>query len=588
MNLDELRFDPTRYMSLEEALPIIYQLQDDDSPFESVGEWELSPETTSVIPFMDEWTKRIDNILDKLAQGSGIYNLLIKERGCTLAEYKDLFNSSIDPKDYIDYPAYLYFARHTIDKSTLWNFTQGKQPNEQNYIKDLQEDKPTALSFFFDRLQAMIPYKNLKRSAYISGKAGSGKSELMKLLFYGIQKRSQSKNSATLVAIDPHGDLVRQIKNFHLNRANRERVIYIDPYLKEGYTPVINPLELSSKDERSIDVMAQQISKVFKELIGRGGNDTKVSTNMDAVLIPCIYTLLRKGDATLEDLQRFMDDNYNKDLVALGKKSPHKRHRTFFEREFHNSLLNISKSSIRIKLQSLLNYPTFANILCGKSTIDLEHELNSGKVILFNLSKGRIGDETSKAFGAFLVAFMSGIAMKREAIPEKQRKPTFAFIDECHNYIIESTKDILAEARKYALHLILANQYIFQISKDYQQEIKSNTDVKIAGRNDQDHFKNLAPSMGVKTDQLNKLKNHNFYIKVGDKSPLKFKPSPILIDDPSYYLTKQEQQDFDDYMVYDSGYYAKLDNGDSEEYTAGQKPDDPNTPPTNEFRYDNL
>lgn len=109
---------------------------------------------------------------------------------------------------------------------------------------------------------------------------------------------------------------------------------------------------------------------------------------MDAVIKPCVATLLRLEGSDLRDLKRFMGKQ-NKDLVALGKRSPDPEHREFFENGFHNEQYNITKNSLYIKLQSLLNSPVFRRLVVGKSTVNLQHAFNTGKVVIFDVAKSR-------------------------------------------------------------------------------------------------------------------------------------------------------------------------------------------------------
>ncbi len=96
----------------------------------------------------------------------------------------------------------------------------------------------------------------------------------------------------------------------------------------------------------------------------------------------------------------------------------------------------------------MLNYPKFYDLVIGKSTVHLEKEINAGKVIIFRIPP-LVGDEASGAIGRLLIATITGIAKNRSNNEYRQRKPTFLFIDEFQNYITNSLKIILAQARKW-------------------------------------------------------------------------------------------------------------------------------------------
>lgn len=270
---------------------------------------------------------------------------------------------------------------------------------------------------------------------------------------------------------------------------------------------------------------------------------------MRALVMPCIATLLRRGDASLIDLQRFMDDAQNEDLVDLGKKSPNPSHRNFFATQFYNAVYKRTKSSVFTKIQSLLNSHTFYNLVTGPSTFNLEQAMNEGKVILFNLSKGRMGVEASEAFGRFVIASIQMIAQRRAQIKETKRKQAFVFIDEFENYVTDSIQIILKEARKYRVSLILAHQTIEGIrSQELLSNVLNNTEVKLIGRNGVRTLKELSREIGVELTTLQEMKKYHFYVKAGDRTPYQFKTDAFL-KGAGYKLTQEELESLDAYQL---------------------------------------
>jgi len=539
-----------------------------------IGIKSLSSANNEIDVFMNLWTSKLDvflqklrNIMDKAkAQGKEkrykkaqlIYILFFQQRGCTFYEYVDLFDLSIQPEDYFKYPAFEFFC--IVNDQQRRKFIFEQQATKESFTNHFAEYKLPALNFFFERLSAMIPYSDMKRHTYVSGKSGSGKSELLKTLFYRLQKRSSPKNFNTLILIDPTGDLAKEIKTFRLNKKYQERLIYIDPFLHKGYAPTINPLRINSRgmDAQQINLMTEDLVQVFDELLL---NDSSLSGNMRAILFPCIYTLIKKGNSSLRELQRFMNDDENQDLLDLALKVAPETHKPILQK-FRDSFYKRTKQSVFVKLQNVLNAAPVANALCGKNTIDLEKEMNSGKIIVFNLAQGELGKQSSTAYGAFLVAFIAGLVRRRVKIKKEFRKPTFLFIDECQNYMTDSTKEILDESRKYGIHFVLANQFIHQLKERWKDSIMSNTDVKILGRNTPKHFREMAEEFGIDKKVLKKLKKFNFYVKSGDRNAIKFKTSPALtrLDDTNFFLNKTEIEELDNYLLYKSGIYRKLPN----------------------------
>lgn len=524
---------PGQIFSKEEFFDLLKKHLDiQDGQVLTIGiiDWTTLPDF--VREFMQIWVHRIEQLLE-YGDSNGQERFLehfFRERGITYREFLSLYDEDIKQETYQLYDAYRWFG--IVNEAQRRFFILDRTNDLEGYAKTLSGSSLRAWKFFSDT-NAPLPVEAMKRHCYISGLSGSGKSELMKLIFYHLQEQTDH----TLVLLDPHGDLAQEVLEFTFKEP--ERVVYIDPYLFENKFPVFNPFDIPQRDDYSIEIYTQQIVKVFQELL----SGATLSLQMQALLTPCVATLLKRKGSSLYDLQRFMIDGHNEDLVRLGKASKNPSHRLFFEREFHNKLYQSTKLSIYTKVLSLLNTRTFFNMTVGESTIDLEAEINEGKIILFNLSKGKMGEEASEAFGRFVVSALQSIAQRRGAVEKEERKPTFLFIDEFQNYVTSSVEAILAETRKYGLHLVFANQFIDQVyAKSIRQAIKTNTDIKIMGRNEDDHFEQFADSLLVEKEDLLRLKPFEFYVKAGARPTYKMK-SVHVFHDSSLKSTAQEKED---------------------------------------------
>lgn len=273
---------------------------------------------------------------------------------------------------------------------------------------------------------------------------------------------------------------------------------------------MINPLQIKNPTEQKIDHRTQHLVHVFKELLP----NATLSHNMEALLYPCISTLLRLGNTSLVDLQAFMDDKRNKKWVKLGLKSPYLQERNFFQYDFQQGIYKLTKASLQSKLQTLLNRPSFYHLINGQNTLDVNTEMQKGNVMVFNLSKGQLGIETSQIFGRLLLAMIQSIAQSRSHIPKKFRKDCFVFIDECHNYISPSLDLILKEARKFGVYLVLANQNMSDIQPlRLLNNLLNNTDVKIIGANGNRSRQILSKEVGLKIDEFNGLQPYEFILQ---------------------------------------------------------------------------
>ena len=509
-----------------------------------------------------------------------IFNELLIRRGLNYEEFIDLF-SITDIKQENPYSGEIesninfhplwkkIYDYYGITKNELIFITTKYKPTLDDYLQFLEHQKMLNIRKILDFFAPVfLKEEYFERHAYITGMTGSGKSELIKVLVYGLafnKKPFQTnileafnkpafKKDKSIIVIDPHGDLAEQIAKWKEFKEveNYKNLVYIDPFLDKEYTPILNPFDIKDKSEETIDILAQELTKVFQELI----KDSKLTLQMETLLNPCISTLLRRENSTLRDLQRFMNDELNQDLVEEGLKSPNPAHRDFFKYAFYSKTYTPTKQSIFTKIQSLLNSKIFHNLVIGKSTIDLEKLINERKIIIFNLSKGKLGTDTSEAFGRLIIALLNSIASKRADLPENKRIKTFLFIDEFQNYISKSIETTLTENRKYKLFMILSQQLLGQgMNTQMKNVILSNTFVKFIGMNALNTLKALSNETGIELEKLQKLDKGEFYIKIGNKPAFKFKTTDFLLGNKNSMLPN-EWEKIKKYQI--ENYYQKI------------------------------
>ena len=347
----------------------------------------------------------------------------------------------------------------------------------------------------------------------------SGKTECVKL----IQARLIVDGKGSIIIFDPHGDLAKQTARMI---EDKRSVVYIDPSLKNGITPTINPFRLKKNDERTSSIMAQEILNAFESIIG-----ADFSPNMEALLIPCIYTLLRKGDSGVDELLIFMDDENNDYLIELGLQSPIKAHRNFFRNQFSKKKFEVTKNAIATKLQLLLNNPIFSNFITVDSTLNLEKLVNTtGKIIIFRLPKDTMR-KTLEPAAKLIMALIQSIVLKRANLPEELRPQTYLILDEFQNLTSQTLREMLAESAKNHLSVVCMHQYLSQIDTKTKDAVLSNTNVKIVGRNSHKDLKVMADEIEVDISLLKDLKQGEFYIKVANRDAIKIVTSDKLLGD---------------------------------------------------------
>lgn len=432
-------------------------------------------------------------------------------------------------------------------------FKQTRKDSVKDYIKLINQYAPKIIK---SRINEPIPlyvnHKYTKKSVYISGKSGSGKTEILKNMIIS----NISQNNSSIIILDIHGDYSLQIAKLI---EDRSRLIYIDMFDgdDENMMPSLNPFEISDRsDESLIGYATQNISSTLKAIIG-----SEFSLGMESLLAPMLNTLLRLEGSSLYDLYKFCDDDLNKDLVEYGIKHCDSMNAHYLKYDFYKADQR-TKKALKTRLQLLLNHEKFAQFLTGKSTFNLQEAMNNNKIIIFRFNKVKLR-ETMSPIGRFIVSFVQTYAMLRESIDENMRPKTFMYIDEFQNFVNESIDEILSESRKFSLYLILAHQFISQLENTrIRESILSNTKIKITGMNAYTHNQAMAKQFGVKTEELDSLKEvGEFYFRKDNDTAFKFRSSTKYINIKTTYLDIQNwNKELKNQL---KKYYAKVEKKDS-------------------------
>ncbi len=296
-----------------------------------------------------------------------------------------------------------------------------------------------------------IKLDDRRRHMYVMGKTGMGKTELLKNMII-----QDLQNGHGLAFLDPHGDSVEEILEcIPASRIND--VIYFNP------ADLDHPIAFN---------ILENVVPEYKHLVADGlmGVFTKIwanmwSARMEYILRNCILALLDVPGNTLLGVMRLLvDKEYRRKIVDKVRDPVVK---TFWVEEYANyndRFRTEAIAPIQNKVGQFLSSAVIRNIVGQtKSTIDPREIMDNGKILLMNLSKGKIGEDNSNLLGAMMVTKLQLAAMSRVDTPEKERRDFFLYVDEFQNFATESFADIMSEARKYRLCLILAHQYIAQL-----------------------------------------------------------------------------------------------------------------------------
>jgi hypothetical protein len=291
-----------------------------------------------------------------------------------------------------------------------------------------------------------------RQHMYIIGKTGTGKTTM--LLNLAIQ---DIINGQGVCIIDPHGEFVETI----IKRIPKERlkdVVYFNPIDTEH--PVgFNVLEVS--DLKYKHLISSDLMAIFTKIWSNVW-----SARMEYILNNCILALLDTPGTTLLGIPRILvDKDYRQQIIANIKDPVVK---SFWVNEYESwrdQFRNEAIVPIQNKVGQFLSTSLIRNIVGqSKSTINISDIMNNKKIFLVNLSKGRIGEDNSALLGAMIVTKVQLAAMERVRIPESERNDFYFYVDEFQNFVTESFANILSEARKYRLSLIIAHQYIGQLA----------------------------------------------------------------------------------------------------------------------------
>src|SRR6185503_15778425 len=301
-----------------------------------------------------------------------------------------------------------------------------------------------------------------RRHMYLIGKTGMGKTTLMENMVI-----QDIRNGHGVAFLDPHGDSVQRILNcVPSSRVND--VIYFNPADLE------HPIAFN---------ILEAVDTQYKHLVASGlmGVFTKIwanlwSARMEYILNNTILALLDSPGNTMLGITRmYVDKKYRKKIVD-NVKDPMVR--AFWVDEFANyneKYRTEAIAPIQNKVGQFLSSGIIRNIVGQpKSTIDLREIMDDRKILIMDLSKGKVGEDNSALLGAMIVTKLQLAALSRADLPEKERKDFYLYVDEFQNFATESFATILSEARKYRLSLTLANQYLAQIEESTLHAIFGN------------------------------------------------------------------------------------------------------------------
>jgi hypothetical protein len=409
----------------------------------------------------------------------------------------------------IEEVASLYHLPHTNVETPniLWASAKTAEPPANLPVATAaNQDKvsPIAITNFRGHNTAFgMPRSDRGRHLYIIGQTGVGKSGLLELLTI-----SDIYSPYGFAVIDPHGDYALSV----LRRIPEHRaadVIYFNP-ADTDFPIAFNPMEVY--DPKLKTHTTSELIGVLKRMFESWG------PRLEYILRYSLLALLDYPDATMLDITRILTDRKFRDDVLQYVEDPVVRNFWLVEfASWNEKFATEAVAPVLNKVGAFTANPTVRNIIGQpKSSFNIREIMDGRKILVVNLSRGLIGEDNAALLGALLVTKVQMAAMSRADMPVEDRIPFYLYVDEFQNFATDSFAVILSEARKYALNLTVANQYIAQMALTVKDAVFGNVGSIIGFRMSADDARTMMKYFEPKflEHDLVHMHNRNFVVSM--------------------------------------------------------------------------
>ncbi|MDP3975813.1 MAG: type IV secretion system DNA-binding domain-containing protein [bacterium] len=318
-----------------------------------------------------------------------------------------------------------------------------------------------------------------RRHMYIIGKTGMGKSTVLENMIHDDIQKGRG-----VAVVDPHGELADKVTAM-IPKSRINDVVIFDPSDRD-YPVSFNMLEVKNPEHRSL--VASGLVGVFKKMYAESWGP-----RLEYILRNCILALTEFEGATLLGIPRLLVDPMYREKVLERVTDPVVK--SFWMDEFAHMTDKLrveAISPIQNKVGQFLSSSLIRNILGQvKSSIDIRFAMDTKKIFIANLSKGKIGEDNSSLLGAMLITKFQLDAMSRADMEADEREDFYLYVDEFQNFATDSFATILSEARKYKLNLVMANQYVEQMEEEVMHAVFGNVGTLLSfqvGFDDAEYF----------------------------------------------------------------------------------------------------
>jgi hypothetical protein len=345
-----------------------------------------------------------------------------------------------------------------------------------------------------------IPFNTRFEHTHIVGGSGHGKTQLLQLLI------ARDLERWGLCVIDSQGDLFNNIAHLQLPG---DRVILIDPNDME-YPVSLNMFDIrldawsGVEREKILNGTIALYEYIFGALLG-----AELTQKQGIIFKYLARLMIAIPGATVQTLCDLMEDGgrFKKYMQQL-EGTPRK----FFETQFFDKSFAQTKKQIAYRLYGLLSEPTFERMFSHRrNKVDLFEAMNSGKIVLIHTAKDLLKKDGCQILGRFFIAMIAQVALQRAALPQNKRRPFFVYIDEAYDYFDENIEDLLNQARKYRVGLILAHQNLDQLPRKLEATLMASASIKFVGGVNSSDARAFAKEMNCTDSFLQSMKRHQDY-----------------------------------------------------------------------------
>lgn len=373
-----------------------------------------------------------------------------------------------------------YIARESISRDELGELIDnGIRPEDlfDEVMRRIEDQDGLVLGYQNFRVEGKgefkvdvkLTQKYRDRHVYVIGKSGSGKTNLLRCMIY-----QDIMNGNGIGVIAPEAEMIEEEILPYIPDWRVDDVIYLNP-ADESSPVCFNPLHLDEGED--IDRKVEEAFTIFMRVF-----DT-VSPRMEVILRQSLYALIEREGTTLLDIERLLsrEDSSFRNRILKDLKN---QETAYFFTEVYPSFPKDAHLPVITRLHRLIKPRNVRNIICNpRSSLDFRRAMDDGKIMLFNLSDGILGEGQSQLLGQLIVSKFQMATLSRADMPKEERRRFYLYIDEFQTFTgvaKTSYEKILSRARKYGVGLILAHQQTSQIPYDLLREILGNVSTMIS------------------------------------------------------------------------------------------------------------